>query len=542
MRHWSVGRKLAVGFGAILAAMAVGTVISLWILGQIHQRGQALVEERYPQVAMTMEAYRHIIEIERDATAATYATSQSDAESYIASIDRLREVNRGIIDQLDRMVTDPEGRAAYLDFSQKRAALQKTYPRFYELLRTQQPEEAVRYLKSEWLPVANGVNASMAAFQKVVEAQMKRESDLSQAIYNQAKYEFAAGVVLVMLVAAAIAVWLTRQIRRPLLVAQNMTRRIAEGDLSASWDGIAVNNDEVGHTLQALRTMHGKLVSTLRDVNAKASEVNASADALVVAATQVAQSSQAQSESVSSSAAAVEELTVSIDQLAFNAEQANERAAAARDYAEHGGVVVGQASGASEQIEQKVDDAAGQIRTLAEDVSRIGAVTTIIREVADQTNLLALNAAIEAARAGEQGRGFAVVADEVRKLAERTTASVTQIGGMVDAIQVAAERVVDSMQANRTAASEVVHAAQTASGAIGQIRDSAQGVHEVIADIQNTLREQRSASTQVSKEVEAIAQMADENSAAAETVSATVGQLQTVASGLHLAVSRFRLP
>ncbi|MFT4173632.1 MAG: methyl-accepting chemotaxis protein [Rhodocyclaceae bacterium] len=542
MRDWSVGRKLAVGFGAILAAMAVGTVISLWILGQIHQRGQILVEERYPQVAMTMEAYRHIIEIERDATAAAYATTPADIENRITSIEQLREINRGLLDKLDRMVTDPEARTAYLDFSQKRAALQKTYARFYELLRSQQPEEAVLYLKTEWLPVANDVNQSMEAFQKLVETQMKRESELSQDIYSHAKYEFAAGVVLVMVVAAFIAVWLTRQIRRPLLVAQDMTRRIAEGDLSARWDDVTLNNDEVGHTLRALRSMHGNLVDTLRDVNAKAGQVSASADALVVAATQVAQSSQSQSESVSSSAAAVEELTVSIDQLAFNAEQASDRASAARDHADNGAVVVGEAAGASQQIERKVDDAAGQIRALAEDVARIGAVTTIIREVADQTNLLALNAAIEAARAGEQGRGFAVVADEVRKLAERTTASVTEIGGMVGTIQLAAERVADSMQGNRDAAADVVRAAGTATDAIGQIRDSAQGVHEVIADIQNTLREQRSASTQVSKEVEAIAQMADENSAAAETVSATVGQLQTVASGLHLAVSRFRLP
>ncbi len=310
----------------------------------------------------------------------------------------------------------------------------------------------------------------------------------------------------------------------------DLTRRVAVS-----------SNDEVGQTARAFNNLMANLQQSFGQVLSSVSRVSGAAQSLSSSSTQVAQSSSAQSEATASMAAAVEQMTVSINHVSDSAREAVEISRKSGELSTHGGGVIQNASSEMSRIAEAVQCTAQAIEQLGQHSDRISSIVQVIKEVADQTNLLALNAAIEAARAGEQGRGFAVVADEVRRLAERTTRATEEITGMIGAMQGSAQAAVSTMGSMVDQVGGGVELATRAGSSIVQIRDGAEQVVGVVNDISSALAEQSRASNDIACQVEKVAQMTEQNSAAAAETASTAHTLQELADAMLAVVRQFKI-
>ena len=362
--------------------------------------------------------------------------------------------------------------------------------------------------------------------------------------FNSEGKEAGRGLLLVTLLLIPMVVGIVwflshRWVAGPLQKAVDQANKVAEGDFTTH--STVHSRDEIGALMKAQSSMRDRLGRTINAVRDAASSVASDATQLTGAAGRVADGSAEQSDAASSMAASVEQMSTSIDMISEHATNALSVSCNAQQVSLASSQTIQQAVTAMNNIADTVRGSSQAIQQLGRESQEISIIAATIKEIADQTNLLALNAAIEAARAGEQGRGFAVVADEVRKLAERTTKSTQEISGMIDAIQSGAKNAVTSMNSGVERVGSGVTLATQAGTSISEIESSARQVVDTVSEISSSLREQSAASTEIAKNVERIAQMAEENSAAVAENAATATQLERLSETLEAEARRFKL-
>ncbi|GGP22739.1 methyl-accepting chemotaxis protein [Silvimonas iriomotensis] len=349
-------------------------------------------------------------------------------------------------------------------------------------------------------------------------------------------------IVIVLVILGVVASVLVRSVLKQLggepAYASEVVRRIAAGDLSVA---VQTASHDEGSLLAGIQRMAGSLRDLIRQIHDNAGEAGQLTQEVANAANKVASGSDSQSDATRSMAAAIEEMTTSISVVADSAGEASRLSGEAGEQARQGSRIIEGTSNKINHISGIVADSAASIGALGEQTDSIASIMQMIREVADQTNLLALNAAIEAARAGEAGRGFAVVADEVRKLAERTSSATAEISGKIDAIRGASQDATVRMGSVVTEVANGVQMAGEASTAIASIRDDAGRVVTSANQISEALREQSSASHAIASHVEDIANMAEQNSSNARRVADASQRLDQIMRGLKDSVGQFRV-
>jgi methyl-accepting chemotaxis protein len=362
---------------------------------------------------------------------------------------------------------------------------------------------------------------------------------LQQASRNQLVVILIGGLASILLT-VVVSYWVARSVSAPLNEMVSFTERsIANNDFSGKVPEHGAS--EVIRTGKALNQLIDKFRKIILETKQSSEQITAAAHALAVSSNEVKENSIVQSSAAESVAAAVEESSVSISETANNAQAATELVIHARKDSEHAGKIMQETVTKMDGVAKLIRDSGDSVHHLDESSQKIGHIVQVIKEIADQTNLLALNAAIEAARAGEQGRGFAVVADEVRKLAERTGLATGEIGALIKAIQDEIGGTVVSMQQANLHAGASLELVSQSSKALQQIDGNDFEVSKNVQSISNALSEQDAAIRQIAVNVEQIAQMTESNNNASTENNATASELDGLALQLRNSVSVYKV-
>lgn len=442
--------------------------------------------------------------------------------------------------EYEKSVTDPRDKSLLEEDKQLFTAYVVALERMLEKSRANDQVGAEAVIEAEWKPAGSKLTTAFAQHKQYNE---KLAADLAQksAATGQRNAIITAvatlsGVLLVSLM----GIFLSRGIRYSLGKMHDAMFRVeGQMDFTARVEGL--RQDEIGETAEAFNRLLSKLQDSLRQVSTNAGQVATAASEMAAISNQVASASLAQSEAASSMASSVEQMSVSINHVGDRANEASQFSSESGKLASEGEEVISQTMREVSQASTTASQAEESIRKLENESERISSVVAVIKEVADQTNLLALNAAIEAARAGEQGRGFAVVADEVRKLAERTAASTQEITLTIESMRQGSRDAVEGMRHVVQQVEQSVKHASYANEVMIKVGNGSREAVSMVGEISSAMREQTHASHSMAKQIEHVASMSEEGSAAANESARSAHDLERLAGSMQKMVAAYRL-
>ncbi|QJI34402.1 methyl-accepting chemotaxis protein [Pseudomonas sp. ADAK13] len=539
LRNMNIAPRAFLGFALIGALMLFLGVFALNQMSKIRAATEDITLSSVPSIRALDEftqltlrlrvlSYRLLTNREPD-------VQQKTLESFDVRNQQIRTAQA----VYEKLIDSSEERAAYDEYVRLLAQYHQIEDRMKSLSRANQVEELRTLLNTELLNNSDQVNAVL---NRLLDINNKMALATNQQAADQYDLAFELVVILLILATALtmLFAWLlTRSITQPIAQALDAAEEIAEGNLTRP---IKVEgNDEAGRLLLAMAKMQDKLKDTLQRISGSATQLASAAEELNAVTDESARGLTQQNNEIEQAATAVNEMTSAVEEVARNAVSTSEASKNATSSAGDGRDLVQETVSAIERMSSDVQATATLIGNLAEESRDIGKVLDVIRGLADQTNLLALNAAIEAARAGEAGRGFAVVADEVRALAHRTQQSTSEIERMIGSIQAGTEHAVDSMRNSTERAESTLNIAKGAGMSLDTINTAIVEINERNLVIASAAEEQAQVAREVDRNLVNIRDLSVQSATGASQTSAASSELSRLAVDLNGMVGRFRL-
>ncbi|WP_285426430.1 methyl-accepting chemotaxis protein [Pseudomonas sp. efr-133-TYG-103a] len=539
LRNMNIAPRAFLGFSIIGVLMIILGVFALMQMSKINDATEVMATNSMPSI----KALDRLTEGSIRLRVLSYRLMLNrDADTQQKTIELLAMRNRQIDDARAvyiKLISAPDEQATYDQYVKLLNDYRQLEERMKSLSSANKLDELTALLNADLQTNSDQMNVVLG---KLIEINTQQLNNTNSQASQQYSTAFTM-VVTLLIIATALTLlfaWLlTNSITRPIASALNAAEEIAEGDLTRT---IHVDGtDEAGRLLAAMLKMQSKLRDTLQRISGSATQLASAAEELNAVTDESARGLSQQNNEIEQAATAVNEMTSAVEEVARNAVSTSEASKNATTSASDGRDLVQETVSAIERMSGDVQGTATLIGNLAEESRDIGKVLDVIRGLADQTNLLALNAAIEAARAGEAGRGFAVVADEVRALAHRTQQSTSEIERMIGSIQGGTEQAVNSMRSSTERAESTLSIAKGAGLALDTINSAVVEINERNLVIASAAEEQAQVAREVDRNLVNIRDLSTQSATGANQTSAASNELSRLAVDLNGMVARFRL-
>ncbi|EZH82734.1 methyl-accepting chemotaxis protein [Aeromonas hydrophila] len=545
----TIGKKLTAGFAVLGLMMAFIGGFSLLQFGNMNRAAIGFTDSILPAVVRTStlgETINTLRRYELDVFLVA-ADPQQRAHYRDLSEQSLQEVARQVkVHDATIWAEDVEERRTFDIVKQDWDKYVALHQRVRLMQDGGQLAEAQQLFMSEGITLYTNLAKSVADLIRINHGYSVNSRAQVVEAFDSAKLSIIIALLLGLGLAAVLSTVLTRQIRDPLVMLARQAQRIASGDLGKGelqeWiRGSRFKRDELGQLGAAIDRMQGALADLVSEIAGSVSQLSSAVEEVSAISEQSATGMARQQSEVSQVATAMNEMQSTVNEVARNTTDAMSAAKDASRTSTQGNQVVRSAISSIEEVSVKIEQAGAVVQQLEQDSNNISMVLDVIRGIAEQTNLLALNAAIEAARAGEQGRGFAVVADEVRSLAQRTQNSTAEISKMIEVLQERTAEAGSAMQLSRQQMQESVGLAREAGSSIDTINGAVTQITDMNTLIATATEEQNAVTEELNRSIVNIHNAADENALGAQQTAQACVELSKLANTLHHMTQRFTL-
>jgi methyl-accepting chemotaxis protein len=539
MANLRVGTRLILGFALVLALLIVVILVGLSRMAVQQGDLNTIVGEDFARVAL-VNTMRDAVRFQ--AIALRDVVMQEDLSFKKSELKLMREARKkyqSTSEGLSKMAMDQQEQELLEKITAKEAEMADAVAKVMDATLADDNAAAQAGVRELVRPKQLELVASLDEMLKYLEQKSAASATQATHAYHTAQLVMSVLGVIAVLLGGVVAYALTKSITKPLGQAVRVANLIAQGDLTTRVE--ITGGGEVAELLSALQDMLTKLSSLIRQVTEAAGQVAGATAELAQSSREITQQADQESDQIMQVSAAMEEMTVAIGEVAVGADSVVNASQRTRAVTTEGYTNMAKGSESSQRIADSVLDSSAVISALSGQIQRISEVTKVIRDIADQTNLLALNAAIEAARAGEQGRGFAVVADEVRKLAERTADSTLTISETVAVVEGKTNEAVRSMEKVSGEVQEGVRYSERTREILAAIQTSAEEVDSLARHIAVATQEQKTASGSTAVSMEKISTLTERNTANVHRMDGATQEASRAASQLQALVQHFRV-